>query len=129
MFLYVFFFFFFFNFLSGYFAYIDPSSPRQSGDIAAMYNPDFVATPKGQCLRFWYHMHSAGVGSLSVRKYDLTNQILGDEIWRKSGDQGDMWRYVTVTLQDQNTPWAVSILRSIDLMICWHGETWWQLPL
>jgi hypothetical protein len=74
-----------------------------------MYNSDFVATPIGQCLSFWYHMHTDGVGALSDNQYDLSTKTLGDVLWTKSGDQGDMWRYVSVTLQDPATPWAVSI--------------------
>ncbi|XP_072014819.1 MAM and LDL-receptor class A domain-containing protein 2-like [Amphiura filiformis] len=97
----------------GYFAYIDPAPPRQSGDMAIMYNPHFVATPKGQCLRFWYHMHESGVGHLSVNKYDPDNNALGDILWTKGGDQGDMWRYVTVTLQDQTTPWAAALVGAV----------------
>ena len=93
---------------SGYFAYIDPDPPRVFGDAAIIYNPDFVATPTGQCLGFWYHMHTPGVGSLSVNMYDPLTNTIGDALWTKSGDQGDMWRYVTVTLQDPITSWAVS---------------------
>ena len=96
--------------VTGYFAYIDPDSPRLSGDTAVIYNPEFVATPAGQCLRFWYHMHHDGVGSIAVHKYSVSDGTLGDQLWMKRGDQDDVWRFVSVTLQSNADQWAVSLV-------------------
>ncbi|XP_022096405.1 MAM and LDL-receptor class A domain-containing protein 1-like [Acanthaster planci] len=80
---------------TGHFAYLSEKPPRVKGDQAIMYNSHYPATPTGECLHFWYHLHGTGVGSLAVHQYTGT---LGNKMWERVGEQDDIWHRATVTL-------------------------------
>ncbi|XP_055359914.1 MAM and LDL-receptor class A domain-containing protein 2 isoform X2 [Betta splendens] len=85
----------------GKYIYIKSSPPSVKGNMALLKSSLLPpAGEKGYCLRFWYHMFGATVGSLrtfllSVDPFEKTL------VWQKSGNQGDEWLLVQshVTLQ------------------------------
>ncbi|CAB4007264.1 MAM and LDL-receptor class A domain-containing 2-like, partial [Paramuricea clavata] len=70
---------------SGYYMYIEASSPRRRGDIALLTSEEFFRTSSsGRCIKFWYHMYGKSIGSLNIYyKTNVTKQI----IWGLSGQQ------------------------------------------
>ena len=49
-----------------------------------------VVTPTNpQCLRFWYHMYGANIGTLNV--FVKTNSLLKNPSWKMSGTKGNRW--------------------------------------
>ncbi|KAI4891478.1 hypothetical protein NFI96_023830, partial [Prochilodus magdalenae] len=86
----------------GYYVYIESSTPNRKGQVAQLKSPLLPpAGEKGYCLKFWYHMFGATVGSLKLflQKTDSRKTAL---IWQRVGTQGDEWQLVQshVTLQE-----------------------------
>ena len=74
--------------------YIESSSPRKLGDNAMLGSAVFKPTSTCQ-LRFFYHMYGTHIGSLNVYVRTSTTGPM-NQIWSKSGDQGDVWIKGTV---------------------------------
>ena len=51
---------------SGHYMYIEATG-RSRGDKAQLLSPRYPRTT-GRCLQFWYHMHGADIGTLTVYK-------------------------------------------------------------
>ena len=68
---------------TGYYMYVETSSPRQEGDYAKLSSPKLQFSGS-MCLQFYYHMFGAGMGTLTV-------SINGNSVFNASGDKGDMW--------------------------------------
>ena len=47
------------QFILGYYAFIETSSPRRTGDKAWLLS-DQLAPTTGSCLTFWYSMYGSG---------------------------------------------------------------------
>ncbi|KAK3752189.1 hypothetical protein QZH41_007021, partial [Actinostola sp. cb2023] len=74
---------------SGYYMYIETSSPRVNGDNAFIDKQ--VSLTGNSCLRFYYHMLGNNVRTLNV--------YVGSAIvFTKSGSQGSAWKYAEVRL-------------------------------
>ena len=69
------------NLFSGYYLYIEASSPRVQGDKATILTP-YLNGP--QCMNFCYHMYGLDIGSLNIF---TKNQ----RIFSKSGNHGNQW--------------------------------------
>ncbi len=80
---------------SGYYVYIEASSPRSKGHKAWLQSPTFSPS-NGRCLQFWYHMYGYQVGTLNVLKYE--NSSRSSPLYSLSGSQGNMWRIAQVTI-------------------------------
>ena len=76
---------------SGVYMYMETSSPRTQGDRARIDSIKAIAPATGVCVRFWYHMYGAGMGSLTMHTGD-DNGGLGPSRWSRTGDSGQMWR-------------------------------------
>ena len=63
--------------------YIEASSPRVQGDYAVLSSPALLSTGN-TCITFYYHMYGSGMGNLTVN-------VNGRVLFRKSGNQGDRW--------------------------------------
>ncbi|XP_077471884.1 MAM and LDL-receptor class A domain-containing protein 1 isoform X3 [Stigmatopora argus] len=76
----------------GNYIYIESSSPSARNDVAQLKSALLPpAVQQGYCLKFWYHMHGATVGSLRV--FLLTTESMEKTlVWQKSGNQGLDWR-------------------------------------
>ena len=76
---------------SGVYMYMETSSPRTQGDRTRIDSIKAIAPATGVCVRFWYHMYGAGMGSLTMHTGD-DNGGLGPSRWSRTGDSGQMWR-------------------------------------
>ncbi|XP_066300039.1 MAM and LDL-receptor class A domain-containing protein 2-like [Branchiostoma lanceolatum] len=108
---------------SGYYIYIEASSPRQPGDVARISGPVILPTtdlptpqgaasiPPGCQLRFWYHMYGRNIDTLNVY---MRTQINGPltTLWSKTGQQGDEWwlAYVDIS-SDANFQVVIEAVR------------------
>ncbi len=68
--------------------YIETSSPRQAGDNAKLNTPDLQFSGQ-MCLKFYYHMYGASMGTLKVI-------INGNNVFTASGNKGNLWFKATV---------------------------------
>ena len=65
--------------ISGYYAYIEASSPRIAGDTARVLSGPLRSTgDTSYCFSLWYHMFGSDIGSLNVytRDSDGSNERL-----------------------------------------------------
>eukprot|EP00795_Rhopilema_esculentum_P012712 gene12712-3431_t len=85
----------------GTYAYIESSAPRKQGDKARFISERFPLTTANRCLRFWYHMFGASIGTLNVlMKYKAGNLTTSEKvIWSLSGNKQQTWRYGAVPIQ------------------------------
>jgi hypothetical protein len=71
----------FLQLFTGFYLFIETSSPRQFGDKATILTPYLNGT---QCMKFSYHMYGGGIGVLNIY---ANNQ----RMFSKSGNQGNRW--------------------------------------
>ena len=74
--------------------YMEATGANQ-GDKTTLKSPYLYRKTKSQCLTFWYHMYGANIGTLNVR---TTNFFFPQQVWSKSGNQGNLWRKAQVPL-------------------------------
>ncbi|XP_014680989.1 PREDICTED: MAM and LDL-receptor class A domain-containing protein 1-like [Priapulus caudatus] len=74
---------------SGYYVYIETSTPQKAGDISWLITTlqDSIPTA-GACLRFWYHMFGENVDTLNVYYNHKDTNVL---IWSLTGNKGNQW--------------------------------------
>ncbi|XP_019632083.1 PREDICTED: MAM and LDL-receptor class A domain-containing protein 2-like [Branchiostoma belcheri] len=87
---------------SGYYMYIETSSPRQPGDKAVLRTPSFPQDNQPHCVEFYYHMFGDHIGDLKVF-YVPTTGSFPAPLWELSGDQGDHWYLGQVTVPGDQT--------------------------
>ena len=63
----------------------------------------------GKCLRFWYHMQGAHIGTLNV--YMRIIGVSTSIIWSLSGQQGTNWYQGQLPIQSGGRNFQVRILR------------------
>ena len=69
-----------FNFIAGHYVYVEASTPNSKGDKFRLQSQNFA--PQGPaCLRIWYHMFGAHIGTLNV--FEVQNQ--NSEVWIWTG--------------------------------------------
>ncbi|XP_067035363.1 MAM and LDL-receptor class A domain-containing protein 1-like [Acropora muricata] len=68
---------------SGYYMYIETSSPRQPGDYAVLSSPEYPFRGRA-CVAFYYHMYGTTIGNLTVT-------LNGRTLFSRSGNQGNAW--------------------------------------
>lgn len=79
---------------SGYYMYIETSSPRHAGEIARIESPSFAADGH-QRLTFWYNAHGSGIGDLKV--YFEVHGTLGSPVFVESkGTNNSFWQHACV---------------------------------
>lgn len=72
--------------------YIETSAPRKQGDKARLLSEEFSATTfHGRCVKFWYHMYGATIGTLRVLVKTGPGNQSETAIWELSGNFGDQW--------------------------------------
>ena len=84
--------------------YIEASSPQKPGDKARLISPEYVVSPGGSCLQFFYHMWGSDTGAFNVYLKTNTDDISfqGAPLWALTGDQGDLWRPARATIRTTN---------------------------
>ncbi|CAH1274193.1 MAMDC2 [Branchiostoma lanceolatum] len=81
---------------SGYYMYIETSSPQAIGDVARLVTPSIPNDIK--CLEFWYHMYGDHAEELNVYQRPTFSSQLGNPIWSQTGEQGNSWLQARVDL-------------------------------
>ena len=77
--------------VTGYYMFIETSSPQKPTDKARLMSEEFQRTGSGgRCVKFWYHMYGTTIDTLNV--WISSNGSRG-EIWSLSGNKGDKWNY------------------------------------
>lgn len=87
----------------GSYIYTEASSPRVKRDIARIFSPANSATT-GSCVKFYYHMYGNTMGTLNV--YTRIGNQLGNPIYSLSGNHGNTWSVVEVTVTSPSS-WQV----------------------
>lgn len=87
--------------VGGYFLYIDTSPPRVKGD-KYLLETSYYKSDKDKCLKFWYHMYGDGIGSLNIYR-KMNNSLLPESLWRKTGNQDNIWRLGRANLDRAST--------------------------
>ncbi|XP_066288978.1 MAM domain-containing glycosylphosphatidylinositol anchor protein 2-like [Branchiostoma lanceolatum] len=86
---------------TGYYIFIEASTPQVEGDIARLYSPTVTANST-MCVRFWYHMYGMHMGTLNV--YAQTGSTLPEvPIFNRIGRQGDQWIQAEVEINISST--------------------------
>ncbi|CAH1790069.1 unnamed protein product [Owenia fusiformis] len=80
---------------SGYYYYIESSSPQKEDDIASIMSGPLDVKPNRQ-LEFYYHMKGIDIGTLSV--YTISPNGVLNKIWTRSGQQGQFWMKARVPI-------------------------------
>jgi hypothetical protein len=71
---------------------------KSKGDKAQLLSPRYPKTT-GRCLQFWYHMHGADIGTLTVYKKVLKpGSPYNIRIWWRRGDKSNIWRIGQVSM-------------------------------
>ncbi|XP_046567277.1 zonadhesin-like [Haliotis rubra] len=100
---------------SGFYLFIESSSPRKAGDAARLISPAYPPTLRNMCFEFWYHMKGPSdddaVGSLEV--YIQPASVNIDEIdpeFYLDGNQGNKWHRGLVKIPDQDEIFKIVIV-------------------
>ncbi|XP_067655508.1 uncharacterized protein [Haliotis asinina] len=100
---------------SGFYLFIESSSPRKAGDAARLISPAYPPTLRNMCFEFWYHMKGPSdddaVGSLEV--YILPNSVNIDDTdpeFYLDGNQGNEWHRGLVKIPDQDEIFKIVIV-------------------
>ena len=81
----------------GNYIYIETSSPRQAGDSAIIISSFIdISNLTSAELRFFTHMYGTSINELSIYITDASGLI--NQIFIKSGDQGDQWNEEIIDL-------------------------------
>jgi len=86
--------------------YTEASSPRQPGDVARLISSGYLPKYTDLCLTFWYHMYGIAIGNLTVTAVDNRNPTL--DLFRRSGDQGNIWHQTQVYIQQLSSYYKVN---------------------
>ncbi|KAK6177526.1 hypothetical protein SNE40_015611 [Patella caerulea] len=90
----------------GSYMYMEASIPQKPNHKARLESPEiFSSTSTPQCLSFWYHMYGKDIAQLNV--YMKTAGALGDALWTRSGEEGDIWKRGVLTVDIGETSRSV----------------------
>ena len=79
--------------------FIEASSPRRLNDKARFTSQQFSpVSVRGRCLKFWYHMLGADIGTLNVIQKTGPGNRSEILLWTLSGQQGNTWLNARVSL-------------------------------
>ncbi|XP_059839057.1 MAM domain-containing glycosylphosphatidylinositol anchor protein 1-like isoform X2 [Hypanus sabinus] len=92
---------------TGYYMFIEASTPRRPGDRARLISPLYnvthrvgFRTPRSTpfCVSFYYHMYGKHVGSLNVLVRTQGVKAVETAVWSLNGNQAEEWRLGSVTI-------------------------------
>lgn len=82
----------------GHYMFIEASFPQKENDVARLISPEYIDTPGGSCVQFFYHMWGRTTGALNV--FLKEGEIIQSRpLWSLKGDQGDLWRSASATIK------------------------------
>ena len=106
---------------SGYYIYIETSSPRQPNDKARIMSAPIAPDGRmGHCVKFWFHMYGPHVDSLNVYKKVGQNLVL---VWKRSGNNGNAWRAGQVDV-NSNIRYQVSVAYDLYILLLSFDSRW-----
>ncbi|XP_071956932.1 MAM and LDL-receptor class A domain-containing protein 1-like [Antedon mediterranea] len=89
---------------TGYYIYVEASSPRVAGDRARIMTPkQNPTTAITMCVQFWYHMYGPHVDRLNVYLRSGSNDQL---VFTKFGTQGNVWHKAEKSI-DSDDMWSL----------------------
>ncbi|CAF0741650.1 unnamed protein product, partial [Brachionus calyciflorus] len=91
----------------GNYLFIETSPPRKENDKAILSSMILEST-NSRCLRFWYHMNGAGIGTLQIDI--IYDNNFRETIWKLSKDQGDQWLQGTVGINSKNMTYRIYMI-------------------
>jgi hypothetical protein len=92
---------------TGHFLYL-PLSARKEGEKARMYSRPLEATTL--CTpRFFYHLYGAEVGALRVFGRYEDGSHVGQALFEKTGDQGNVWWAGRLEVSQASGPWELVV--------------------
>ena len=95
----------------GKYTFIEASSPRRPGDKARLYSERFLATdPRGQCIKFWYHMNGNAIGTLNVLVKTGAGNRSENIVWTLSGSQQNKWNFGQTSVSSTKSSYQVRAL-------------------
>lgn len=104
--------------ISGHYMYIETSAPRKQGDKARLLSEDFApTTSSGRCLKFWYHMYGATIGTLRILVKTGPGNQSETAIWELSGNFGNQW-YSGQAPVTSGVMYQVTHLEGITVIVC-----------
>ncbi|XP_074657985.1 uncharacterized protein LOC141910975 [Tubulanus polymorphus] len=78
---------------TGYYVYMEASSPAKPGQAAALKSPAFSIGSSNCTLEFYYHMYGRYMGTLEVvAVYQSLNGASRISLFKKTGNQGNAWK-------------------------------------
>ncbi|XP_071956934.1 MAM and LDL-receptor class A domain-containing protein 2-like [Antedon mediterranea] len=93
---------------SGWYIYIETSSPRLNGDRAKISSYVIKSTVQTCTMRFWYHMLGDHIGTLNVYTRTMVNAPMVLE-WTQEGDKGDKWFFGSVDVRSRGEDFQIII--------------------
>ncbi|ELT88549.1 hypothetical protein CAPTEDRAFT_218762 [Capitella teleta] len=77
-----------------WFMYIEASSPRQNGDVAAIQTPQFAVTGS-VCVRFAYNMYGVGIN----RFYVVNSRDSSRPVFDQTGNKQESWLTAQIDME------------------------------
>ncbi|CAG5132826.1 unnamed protein product, partial [Candidula unifasciata] len=117
------------NSSEGHYLFMESSAPQKTGQRSRLISPPHVSiSPGTMCLEFFYHMFGPDgigeVGDLDVyirpQSVDNTSLAPGNNVFHRSGNQGDRWIHAQVELPQQTDIFNI-VLQGTRLK-SWSGD-------
>ena len=94
----------------GKYMFIETSAPRRPGDKARLYSERFSVTSlRGSCIKFWYHMYGASIGTLNVLIKTGAGNRSEDIVWTLSGNQQNKWNFGQAPVTSAKSDYQVRV--------------------
>ncbi len=98
---------------TGYYMYVEASSPASPGDSAYLYTPEFDMTSLSNPeIVYAYHMYGADIVNLDLQAYDRTSMTwvsLNNIVGQQQSGSGDAWLEARVPLAAYTTDTALQL--------------------
>ena len=99
----------------GRFLFIETSWPRLPKETARVESEVIMGSSTGTCLRFWYHMQGAHIGTLNV--YLKIIGISTSILWSLNDAQGSSWLQGQIPVKSGRRNFQVCFL-IVTIEIC-----------
>ena len=89
---------------NGHYVYMESSAPMQPNNTAHLISPTYTGMPGSPlCMKFYYHMYGANVGTLNVYLTSGGSTVQGaNPVWTRNYNQGNFWNLGQVSLYTQS---------------------------
>jgi hypothetical protein len=84
--------------------FLETSAPSKTGDVSYVVSPQFSGVPGSKSVSFYYHMHGATMGSLSLEQLVGSSPGTWKVAWSKTGQQqplqSSQWQHAVMQLSN-----------------------------